>query len=325
MTSTKKKTLLVDCDTGVDDAVALLYLLSDPSVEVCGITTVFGNISAATAARNCLTVLDVVGRTGEIPVAVGSELTLTGEEPVLAPHVHGGNGLGGVDLGPPRGDVVGMSAAELIVETARRRPGEVHLLATAPLTNLAVALHIEPDLPRLVDGVTIMGGAAMAPGNITPAAEANVWHDPEAAQAVLSASWKTVLVPLDATMGEVMTEEQRLELARSRSPVARFAASVLDFYFEFYTAVYGRKSCACHDVLAAAIAVGDVVPARVMTVPVAVETGRGPARGATICDVRGQYKGEHAQPGANCTVVLGTGGDLSGDVVRRLCSALAEH
>jgi purine nucleosidase len=140
----------------------------------------------------------------------------------------------------------------------------------------------------------------------------------EAAQAVLSAPWKTTLVPLDATMRETMSEEQRLQLAASSSPVARFAAGVLDYYFDFYTAIYGRKSCACHDVLAAAIAVGDVVPTRAMTVGVTVDTGQGPARGATICDTRGQYKGEVDQAGANCTVVLETGGNFSAAVVRRL-------
>jgi purine nucleosidase len=318
MTVAKKKTLLVDCDTGVDDAVALLYLLADPEVEICAITTVFGNTSAATAARNSLWVLDVAGRTGQIPVARGSEVSLIGEEPELATQVHGNSGLGGVEIGEPAGRIVSEGAAELIARTVRERPGEVHLLATAPLTNLAVALRLEPDLPKLVEGVTIMGGAALAPGNVTPAAEANIWHDPEAAQAVLSAPWKTTLVPLDATMREVMTEEQRLTMAGSSSQVARFAAAVLEHYFEFYEGVFGKKSCACHDVLAAAIATGDVVPDRAMTVGVTVDTGAGPARGDTICDTRGRYRGEMVQPGANCTVVLETSGALAEQVVARL-------
>lgn len=321
MTAAKKKTLLVDCDTGVDDAVALLYLLADPAVEVCGITTVFGNISAATAARNSLWVLDVAGRTGQIPVARGCEVTLIGEDPQLGTRVHGEAGLGGVEIGEPAGTVVSGTAAELIVRTAKERPGEVHLLATAPLTNLAVALRLEPDLPRLVDGVTIMGGAALAPGNVTPAAEANIWRDPEAAQAVLSAPWKTTLVPLDVTMREVMSDEQRRSLARSSSRVARFAAGILEHYFDYYAGVFGRRSCACHDVLAAAIAAGDVVPKLAMTVGVTVDTGRGPARGATICDMRGRYRGEMVQPGANCTVVLETPGNLAQLVVDRLLGA----
>jgi purine nucleosidase len=317
-TVTKKKTLLVDCDTGVDDAVALLYLLADPAVEICGITTVFGNISAATAARNSLWVLDVAGRTGQIPVALGSEVSLIGEEPELGTHVHGASGLGGVEIGEPAGGIAAESAAELIVRIARERRGEVHLLATAPLTNLAVALRLEPDLPNLVEGVTIMGGAALAPGNVTAAAEANIWHDPEAAQAVLSAPWQTTLVPLDATMREVMSEEQRRSMAESSSEMARFAAAILEHYFEYYEGVFATRSCACHDVLAAAIAVGDVVPERAMTVGVTVDTGQGPARGATICDTRGRYRGEMVQPGANCTVVLETSGVLAELVVARL-------
>lgn len=318
MSPAKKKTVLVDCDTGVDDAIALLYLLLDPDVEVCGITTVFGNISAATAARNSLWVLDVAGRSGAVPVAKGAETTLLGEEPSFATRVHGGNGLGGVEVGEPSGSPVSEPAAEMIVRTARERPGEVHLLATAPLTNLALALGMEPQLPRLVEGVTIMGGAAEVPGNITPAAESNIWRDPEAAQAVLSAPWQVTLVPLDATMREVMSEDQRQMLAGSASPAAHFAASILDHYFEFYASVFGRRSSACHDVLAAAIAVGDVTPLLAMTVDVAVDTCRGPGRGATICDTRGQYRGELVQAGAHCRVVLKTAGTLAEVVSRRL-------
>ena len=313
-----KKTVLMDCDTGVDEAIALLYLLADPEVELCGLTTVFGNISAATAARNTLKVLEVAGRGGQVPVAVGSELTLTGQAMELATHVHGANGLGGVDIGVPVGTLSPLSAAELIVSTVRARPGQVHLLATGPFTNLAVALRLAPDLPELVEGVTVMGGAAMAPGNVTPAAEANIWHDPEAAQAVLSAPWDITMVPLDVTMREVISEEQRLAMAGSSSPVARFAAEVLDFYFDFYRDVLGRKSSACHDVLAAAVAVGDVVPLQSMKVGVQVDTGTGPGRGATICDTRGMYKGELQQEGAHCTVVLETRGDLAASVVERL-------
>ncbi len=162
MAAALKKILLVDCDTGIDDAIALLYLLADPAVEVCAITTVFGNISAATGAHNTLWVLDLAGRTGDIPVAKGSELTLLGEETHRAGVVHGGEGLGGTQTGEPAGTLVPEHAAELIARTARERPGEVHLLATGPLTNVAVALRLEPELPRLVEGITIMGGAALA-------------------------------------------------------------------------------------------------------------------------------------------------------------------
>ncbi|HTW07559.1 MAG TPA: nucleoside hydrolase [Acidimicrobiales bacterium] len=320
MSPAPRPTIFVDCDTGVDDAVALLYLLADPGIEVCGISTVFGNVSAAAAAQNTLWVLDVAGRAGSIPVARGCEASLVGERPERATRVHGANGLGGVEIGVPTGKLSPLSGPELIVRTARERPGEVHILATAPLTNLAVALRTEPELPNLIAGVTIMGGAALAPGNVTPAAEANIWHDPEAAQAVLSAPWPTTLVPLDVTMREVMTEEQLAVLASAEAAPARFAARILASYFDYYSNIYGRKACACHDVLAAGIAAGDVVPRLAMTVGVTVETGSGAARGATICDLRGRYRGEHRQAGATCTVVLETVGDFSAAVVERLAS-----
>jgi purine nucleosidase len=320
MAALNKKALLVDCDTGIDDAIALLYLLADPDVEICAISTVFGNISATTAARNTLWALDVAGRTGEVPVAIGSEVTLLGEETHRGADVHGGEGLGGTEVGQPAGAPVDERAAELIVRMARQRPGELHLLATGPLTNVAVALRLEPELPRLLSGVTVMGGAALAPGNVTPAAEANIWHDPESAQAVLSASWGTTLVPLDATMRQLISEEQRRCLAQSEAPVARFAAEILGQYMDFYTSVFGRRCCPCHDVLAAAIAVGDVVPTRAMTVRVVVNTSPGPGRGATICDMRGQYKGDVRQPGGNCNVVLEIPDDFPERVLRRLLS-----
>jgi purine nucleosidase len=119
-------------------------------------------------------------------------------------------------------------------------------------------------------------------------------------------------------MHEVMSDEQRRSMAESGSDVARFAAAILDHYFDYYEGVFGKRSCACHDVLAAAIATGDVVPVRAMTVGVTVDTGQGPARGATICDMRGRYRGEIVQPGANCTVVLETSGALAELVVARL-------
>jgi inosine-uridine nucleoside N-ribohydrolase len=320
-----KKTLIVDCDTGIDDAIALLYLLASPDVEICAITTVYGNTSAAQAARNTLGLLELVGRSGEIPVAVGSEAALTGARTSPAAHVHGDDGLGGAVLPVTRADVSSSTAVEMIIDTARRRAGEVHLVTTAPLTNVATALSAEPRLPQLLAGVTVMGGAAMVPGNVTPAAEANVWRDPEAAQAVVTAPWPVMLVPLDATMQVVTSEEQRLRMAGSSSAVAQFAAAALDHYFDFYASVFGHRCSPCHDVLAAAMAIGEVVAARSVTVPVMVETGHGPGRGATICDTRATYGGQTKVDGATCTVVLEAAGDPAREVVERLCSFAPGH
>lgn len=315
----------LDCDTGIDDAMAMLYLLLDERIELASISTTFGNIAADVAAGNCLKVLDLVGA-GPIPVAIGAQRTLRGDVPELAPHVHGADGLGNAGLSPSGRDLSALSGAELIVHTVRARPGEVHLLATGPLTNLALALGIEPDLPRLVAGLTVMGGAADAPGNQTPAAEANILHDPEAARAVLSADWTSTLVPLDVTMREVLTERHRSDLAASASAPAQFVAAITDFYFEFFAAdSYGERCSPCHDALAAAIAIGDVVPSLAPVVPVEVDCTDGPGRGATICDTRGRYRGfspdsaDHEdRAGAVSRVVLETAGDFADRLVARL-------
>lgn len=321
MTFSDARVVHLDCDTGIDDAMALLYLLLDERVEVASISTTFGNIAADVAAANCLRVLDLVDA-GPIPIAVGARRTIRGDVPEFAPHVHGSDGLGDTGLAPSARSLADLSGAEQIVRTVRARPGEVHLVATGPLTNLALALGLDPALPALVKGITVMGGAADAPGNQTPAAEANILHDPEAARAVLSADWPCTLVPLDVTMREVLTERHRATLAASSSPAARFVAAITDFYFEFFrTVAYNARLSPCHDALAAAIAVGDVVPALAPVIPVEVDCTEGPSRGATVCDTRGQYNGYALQQGSGCRVVLQTAGDFADRLVHRLTAA----
>ncbi|MER6990494.1 nucleoside hydrolase [Saccharopolyspora hirsuta] len=315
-----EETLIVDCDTGIDDALALLYLLGAPDVEIGAVTTVFGNTDADTAALNTLRVLELAGRP-DIPVAVGARSNWRGGSH-LASYVHGDDGLGNTNLPAPTAAPSSEPAAELIVRLARQNPGTVHLLAVGPLTNLATALLLEPELPRLVKHVTIMGGALRHPGNVTPAAEANIHNDPEAARIVLQAGWPVTLVPLDATMTEVITEDHQRRLAATGSPVATFTASILDQYFDFYeNTVFGERKAACHDPLAAAIAVGDVEPLLAPVVAVDVDTEDGPGRGATVADLRGQYRNFPPQEGATVRVVLETDRTFPELLVDRLCSA----
>lgn len=309
--------VLVDCDTGIDDAMALLYLLSSDRVDVVAMTTVFGNISAETAAGNCLRVLELCGR-DDVPVARGAELPLIGYTPALAPYVHGDDGLGNTGLPAATLPLSPLSGAELIVKTAREHPGRLHVIATGPLTNLALALAIEPRLVTLVDRVTIMGGAIDAPGNETAAAEANILHDPEGANRVLTADWDTTLVPLDVTMRELITEEHRSRLIAAGNPIALFVARITDFYFDFFAKdSFSERSSPVHDALAAAIAIGDVVPLVAPTVTVEVDCGWGAARGKTVGDTRGRYRGHPAIEGARCTVVLETDGSFADRLTQR--------
>lgn len=311
--------VLVDCDTGVDDAMALLYLLRRPDIEIVGITTVFGNNTAAQCAVNTIRVLELAGRE-DIPVAVGAEKPLVGEVTYLATHVHGSDGLG--DSGLPREIAtapVEETAVGMIDRLSAEYAGRLRILALAPLTNLALALEAVPSLPSRIVDVVIMGGAADVAGNQSPAAEANIIHDPEAAQAVLTAAWPTVLVPLDVTMIEVVTEQHIARLLAADTPVTRFVAATTEFYFNDYgKSSYGRRCSPCHDAVAAAVLTGEVVPSVFPLIGVEVDCTDGPGRGATICDTRGRWKGFPDQPEGNCRVALVTDGTFPDRLVEAL-------
>jgi purine nucleosidase len=306
---TEPTPVLIDCDTGVDDAMALLYLLAREDIDVVGITTVFGNNTAERCAHNTLRVLELVGRQ-DIPVAIGAEKPLVGEVTYLATHVHGNDGLG--DSGLPTEVTTSVStrtALELIEDLSAKHAGSLRILAIAPLTNIAHALDAIPDLTERVADIVIMGGAADVAGNQSPAAEANIIHDPEAAQQVISAAWPVTLVPLDVTMIEVLTEDHRSRLIEADTPVSRFVAATTDFYFGRYGLdSYGVRCSPCHDAVAAAILTGEITPSVFPLIDVQVDCTDGPGRGATICDTRGRYRGFPDQPDGNCRVALLTDG-----------------
>lgn len=321
---TARTPVLVDCDTGVDDAMALLYLLSRPDIELVGITTVFGNNTAAQCAVNSIRVLELVGR-GDVPVAVGAERPIAMDLEYLATHVHGSDGLG--DAGLPLETAhqpVADTAGELIARLAEEHVGRLRILAIGPLTNLALALEHDMTLADRVADVVIMGGAADAPGNQTAAAEANILHDPEAARAVIGAPWATTLVPLDVTMLEQVTERHRDALAASDVPAAQFVAATADFYFEHYgVASYGERRSPCHDALAAGVLTGEVVPTIFPEIDVVVDCCDGPGRGGTICDTRARYRG-FAGASGNCRVALETSGDFADRLVAALLTLPTE-
>jgi purine nucleosidase len=285
-----------------------------------GIGTVSGNVSAAVGARNTLDLLELAG-SAHIPVALGAHHPLAGSFGGGAPWVHGDNGIGEVSLAPAAASLAGETAAEMLVRLARLYPGELRVVAIGPLTNIAEALRLEPALPSLVESVTVMGGAALAPGNITPLAEANIHNDPEAAALVLAAEWDLTLVPLDVTMASVLEETHRQELLASSSPVAQALGEMLGYYFRFYEGIYGRPCSAMHDPLAAALAVGAVKPALAPVVRAAVDTSDGPGRGQTVCDMRGLYAGFPPVKGARCRVVL----SLEEEFAPHLVGTLLDH
>jgi len=315
MTSTHP--FYLDCDTGIDDALALAYLLAAPTADVVGIGTVSGNVSAAVGARNTLDLLQLAGH-AHIPVALGAHDPLIGSFGGGAPWVHGENGIGEVALDAASASLAPESAAEMLVRLARLYPGTLRVVAIGPLTNIAEALRLEPALPALVHSITVMGGAALAPGNITPVAEANIHNDPEAAALVLAADWDITLVPLDVTMASVLEEPHRQQLLAAPGPVPRALGEMLGYYFRFYEGIYGRPCSAMHDPLAAALAVGAVEAAVAPVVRAVVDTSSGPSRGQTVCDMRGAYAGYPEVAGARCRVVLSLEEDFAPHLVETL-------
>lgn len=227
-TQSARRAVLIDCDPGVDDAVALLWALAEPdALEVVAITAVGGNVPLERTARNAGLIRMLAGRP-EVPVFAGAARPLV-REPHGADAFHGPEGLGTLPVDGDPGPLAAGPAPEAIARLARSRPGQLTLVAMGPLTNLALALRHDPQLPETVAGVIVMGGARTEGGNITASAEYNIWADPEAAQAVLDAPWQVRMIGLDATH-TVRSDQARTDAIRAlpgRSAGAM--ASLLDF------------------------------------------------------------------------------------------------
>jgi purine nucleosidase len=293
--------ILLDCDTGIDDALTLLYLAAlvrAGDAELVAAGTVHGNVAPDVGALNTLRVLDRAGLAG-IPVAVGA-IAPMGQPAVYAHEFHGTDGLGESGLAGPTARLADVSAPEQIIRLARARPGELSLVAIGPLTNLGIALLLEPSLPGLLRQVVVMGGAFDHPGNVTSHAEANIWHDPEAAELVLSAPWPVLLVPLDATHPTAVDGAWLDRLAAGESEVARFASRILEFYATAYRPVLGGRGAVIHDALAAMLAV-DPSLGEYVERPVRVELRGAHTRGATLWDRRAAA-GEPGRPAVRVAV-----------------------
>jgi purine nucleosidase len=284
--------IVLDTDPGIDDALAILYLAAHQQVEIVAVGSVHGNVPAPQAADNALRVLELAGL-NTVPVAIGARHPLA--QPLhTAEFVHGHDGLGGHAGPPPVGRPIRESAAEQLVRLARRHPGELTLLALGPLTNIAVALLLEPELPHLLRSVIVMGGALTVPGNITPSADANSWHDPEATDLVLGAGLPLTLIGLEVTEAARANQAWLDKLAAIDSPRARFATKIVRHYADFYAAMFGRREATLHDPLAAAIAL-DPALATYRRLAVAVELTGTHTRGRLIADLRPIVNATHIE------------------------------
>ena len=268
--------ILLDCDPGHDDAIALLLALASPELELLGVTTVAGNQTLEKTTANAIRVLDFVGR-DDIPVAAGAAAPLV-REPFVAAYVHGETGLDGPDLPPPGREPLRQHAVDFIAEQIRVRKGAVTLVPTGPLTNVALLLVVHPDARP--ERIVLMGGA-IAEGNVTPAAEFNIWADPEAAARVFASGIGLTMVGLDVTHKALFTRahEQRLD-----GRVGEMVRALLQFYGEFHRRQYGWAGSPIHD----AVAVAHVAhPELLETVERGVKVDTGPelSRGRTYVDV----------------------------------------
>jgi purine nucleosidase len=193
--------LILDCDPGIDDALALLLAHGDPDLELVAVTTVGGNVALANTTRNALQLREYLGFR-DVPVAAGASEPLV-REPETAEHVHGAEGLGNISLPVPTLPLSDQRAIDLIISTLAASPGEIHLVATGPMTNIALALAKEPRIAEWAASFIIMGGSYTR-GNVTPAAEFNIYVDPEAAAIVFAAGWQVVMIGLDLTLQAVV-------------------------------------------------------------------------------------------------------------------------
>jgi len=237
--------ILIDCDPGHDDAIALLLALASPELELLGVTTVSGNQTLEKTTANAIRVLDLAGR-ADVPVAAGADRPLVRERFVAA-YVHGESGLDGPDLPPPSRAPDPQHAVDFMAE--RIRPGTV-LVPVGPLTNVALLLARHPDVAGRISRIVLMGGA-IAEGNVTPAAEFNVWADPEAAARVFGSGLDVTMIGLDVTHKALLTRAHA-ERLRSSGRVGRVVAELYDFFSIYHRTTYGTEDSPIHDAVAVA-------------------------------------------------------------------------
>lgn len=300
--------LLIDTDPGCDDAIAICLALQHPDLDVVGLTTVHGNAPTAATTRNARGILELFDRT-DVPVARGCDV------PLLVPldtaeAIHGDGGIRGPLPEPsPATEPVDVHAAQYIVESARAHGGDLTLAAIGRLTNVALALALEPELPDLLDELVVLGGAAFVPGNITPTASANFYCDPHAARRVVRDTSPTI-IGLDVTPQATLPAEWIDSIPRDGAR----GESIYEWFTYYSPTVlerYDIETAAIHDALAVLSLVDDVVDTEACFMEVVSEAG--PTQGALICDVR-----RTTENPPNGSIALGADGDRFRELVMDL-------
>lgn len=282
--SSERRRVILDCDPGHDDALAILLAAASPALELEAITTVAGNQTLEKVSLNARRVCTVAGITG-VPIAAGCDRPLRRPR-IVAGEIHGASGLDGVDWNEPTVDLDPRHAVDLIVDHALREGASpLTVIAVGPLTNVATALQRAPRIAERLERIVIMGGA-IGLGNWTPSAEFNIVADPEAAEVVFASNCAITLVPLEVTHRALATESVVTRIAALDTPVAAMSVALMRFFAETYDRVFGFPAPAVHDPCAvAAVIDASVVPTRHLNV--AVDTDSELSAGRTVIDVYG--------------------------------------
>lgn len=304
-----KTSVILDVDTGIDDAFALLFAALHPMIKLLGVTCVDGNTNVDQVIINTLKVLDAAGA-GEIPVARGAVRPLLGSSK-YAQYVHGADGMGDLGIAPSNRKIDPRSAIELIRDLIESSLQPVTLVPLAPLTNIALFLRAFPETAKKVHRIVLMGGSASA-GNATPVAEFNIWHDAEAAAIVFQSGIPITMYGLDVFMRPVVSSEEAQKLKKSTEPTAKFAGNLISAFV---------KRIGSPVTLGDFGALASVIAPELFTTQlfdVVVDTSAGAARGQTIVDRRGALELEIEPLGLEDSAQVRVTLDLDVEGVRQL-------
>src|SRR5579859_1856491 len=277
--------IILDCDPGHDDAIAILLAAHHPEIELLAITTVAGNQSVEKTTRNALKVCSLAN-IRDIPIAKGMDRPLI-RPAKHAPDIHGESGMDGPHIPEPTIELARQRAVDLLIDLLMNSNGDITLVPTGPLTNIAVAIRQQPAIVPKIKAISLMGGA-IGLGNVTPAAEFNIHTDPEAAAIVFACGRPITMVPLEVTHQALATEDVTTRLRTAQRPVATFAADLLVFFADTYRTVFGFPAPPVHDPCAVA-AVVDPTILRAHAMHVAIETTGSWTTGRTVCDVYSKF------------------------------------
>jgi purine nucleosidase len=287
--------LWIDTDTASDDAVAIVMALRHPNTEVVGMSVVIGNVPVEMGVQNALYTAQICGKS--IPVHAGAALPLV-RPFATAQHVHGVDGMGDIGLPLKGRTATSNDAIHAMIEAFRKEPGELELVALGPLTNLALAIRIEPKFASWVKRCVIMGGTGVLPGNATPLSEFNWWIDPEAVHIVLESGMKVEMVGWDVSLADSVIDTDLAEELRNLGPLGQFSIDIQKSLRRFIQEVTGRTGFDWPDPIAMAVALEPDIATSEAHLRVEVSLGLGHERGQTIVDHLGNTKRE-----PNCRVV----------------------